>query len=188
MSARFIYLHGFASGPASRKARFFKEKLEARGGAVLVPDLAPDFEHTTITDQLARAVALLGDSPVILVGSSMGGYISALAAAGKMRERIRGLVLLAPAFRLAERWKARMEPLHYGFLEDAGTHPPLPSVKQPVIAFAGTKDTLVEVPVVREFCEAGEGRELVVVEADHDLVEALDEIWSRTASWLDRLG
>jgi predicted esterase YcpF (UPF0227 family) len=47
---RIIYLHGFASGPGSSKARFFRERLERIGAAVEVPDLAAgDFEHLTIT-------------------------------------------------------------------------------------------------------------------------------------------
>ena len=51
--ARIIYLHGFASGPSSGKARFFVDRLEKLGTTVEVPDLAAgDFEHLTITGQL----------------------------------------------------------------------------------------------------------------------------------------
>jgi uncharacterized protein len=51
---QILYLHGFASGPSSSKARFFRERLERAGASVEVPDLAAgDFEHLTITAQLA---------------------------------------------------------------------------------------------------------------------------------------
>ena len=50
---RIVYLHGFASGPASSKARYFKEHLETAGARVDVPDLAAgDFEHLTISGQI----------------------------------------------------------------------------------------------------------------------------------------
>ena len=51
---RILYLHGFASGPGSNKARYFQRRLEAAGARVAALDLARgDFEHLTITGQLA---------------------------------------------------------------------------------------------------------------------------------------
>ena len=51
---RILYLHGFASGPQSSKARYFRSLLERAGARIDVPDLADgDFEHLTITSQLA---------------------------------------------------------------------------------------------------------------------------------------
>jgi len=47
---RILYLHGFASGPSSSKARYFRGRLEAAGAHVEVPDLAAgDFEHLTLS-------------------------------------------------------------------------------------------------------------------------------------------
>ena len=46
-----IYLHGFASGPNSRKARLFREKFTVAGQSIRVPDLAQgDFAGLTLTD------------------------------------------------------------------------------------------------------------------------------------------
>jgi predicted esterase YcpF (UPF0227 family) len=70
---RTIYLHGFASSPASRKARYFVEKLAGRGITVEALELAPDFEHLTITSQLAVVEKTSHGDPVVLIGSSMGG-------------------------------------------------------------------------------------------------------------------
>ncbi|HXB66720.1 MAG TPA: YqiA/YcfP family alpha/beta fold hydrolase [Candidatus Acidoferrales bacterium] len=140
---RIVYLHGFASGPSSSKARYFRQRLQAAGARVEIPDLAAgDFEHLTITGQLAvveRAVQqaahwaadwATGPSghpePVALMGSSLGGYLAALYAA-RHPEVVR-LVLLAPAFGFARRWPERlgaeqvaqwqsagaMEVFHYG--------------------------------------------------------------------------
>ena len=51
---RFIYLHGFASGPLSGKAQFFRRRLAERGVNVEIPTLDQgDFENLTITRQLA---------------------------------------------------------------------------------------------------------------------------------------
>ena len=47
---KYIYLHGFASGPGSTKARFFRDRFAEAGRELRVPDLAAgDFEHLTIT-------------------------------------------------------------------------------------------------------------------------------------------
>ena len=47
---RVVYLHGFASGPGSKKARYFSERLAECGVSLEVPDLAEgDFENLTVT-------------------------------------------------------------------------------------------------------------------------------------------
>ena len=74
---RILYLHGFASGPSSGKARFFRHYLEARGAQIEIPDLAAgDFEHLTLTGQLAVIERAANREPVALIGSSMGGYLA----------------------------------------------------------------------------------------------------------------
>ena len=76
-----VYLHGFASGPGSTKARFFHARFAELGVALDVPDLAPDFTHTTMSGQLAAVDGILARGPAVLLGSSLGGYLAALAAA-----------------------------------------------------------------------------------------------------------
>ena len=113
---RIVYLHGFASGPSSSKARYFRERLEAAGAnrpeaasvKVDIPDLAAgDFEHLTIGSQLTVVESAAGPGPVSLMGSSMGGYLAALYAA-RHPEVVERLVLLAPAFGFARRWPERL--------------------------------------------------------------------------------
>ena len=44
-----IYLHGFASGPQSTKAQFFRRRFEELGIAMQIPDLSEgNFEGLTI--------------------------------------------------------------------------------------------------------------------------------------------
>src|ERR1700678_4151148 len=95
---RVVYLHGFASGPQSGKARFFAERFGARGVPFVAPRLDEgDFEGLTISGQLKVVEKAVGEGPVVLMGSSLGGYLAALYAA-RHREAVEKLVLLAPAF------------------------------------------------------------------------------------------
>src|SRR5207237_9379712 len=81
---RLFYLHGFASSSHSTKAASFRERLQARGVRVSIPDFnEPDFATLTMTrmlNQLDREIAADGDEPVVLMGSSLGGTLAILAA------------------------------------------------------------------------------------------------------------
>lgn len=204
------YLHGFASGPGSTKAQFFRGRLAGLGVDLAIPDLAPDFTHMTITSQLAIVEPLLsGDT--VLMGSSLGGYLAALVAA-RRPERVRGLVLLAPAFGFADRWEARvgadvfarwkrdrtMQVLHYGLdrelplsfdlIDDAHRYPAEPDPACPALVIAGRRDDAVPLPVVEHFAAARTGRDLVVYDAGHELTEVLAPMWDRTRAFLAGLG
>ncbi len=69
------------------------------------------FEETTITnwrEDAIDAIDHLTDGPLVLVGSSMGGWTSLLATLARP-ERVRGLVLIAPAPDFTERLMWRSE-------------------------------------------------------------------------------
>lgn len=104
-----LYLHGFASSAQSSKARFFAAHLAPVGIALDCPDFnAPDFSTLTATRMIAQTEAMirgLSPGPVVLIGSSLGGFVAwhvaARAhgrAAGPTTPWIDRLVLLAPAF------------------------------------------------------------------------------------------
>lgn len=91
-----IWCHGSLSQPWGAKSKSLADIAQTQG---LTMD-APDFQDLEDPDQrVDRLVAKLKDSdtPVILVGSSMGGYVASAAA---RQLDVRGLFLLAPAFYL----------------------------------------------------------------------------------------
>src|SRR5262245_34989056 len=122
-----VYLHGFASSPASSKAQRFRQECEARGLGFACPDFnEPAFDTLTVTrmlDQTRDAIASVGDGPVALVGSSLGGFVAVHAAARATPGKVARLILMAPAFDFGgnrlrqlgdagiEKWRAE------GFLE-----------------------------------------------------------------------
>ena len=102
----FIYLHGFASGPSSKKASAFKNKFQEVGVSLNIPDLeGGNFENMTLTSQINIIFNLLDQlqcKKVCLIGSSMGGYLATLVA--QVREEIQATYLMAPGFNFLERW------------------------------------------------------------------------------------
>lgn len=100
-----VWLGGFRSDMAGTKAEAIAQWAIARGRAYVRFDYfghgesSGDFARGTITRWREDALAVLDDltqGPLVLVGSSMGGWISCLAAAVRA-ERIQALVLIAPA-------------------------------------------------------------------------------------------
>jgi uncharacterized protein len=204
---RFVYLHGFASSPESRKAHFFVAQLQRLGFTVNVPDLAEgDFERLTISAQLRVIERVSGLKPTILIGSSLGGYLAALYAA--RHPEVDRLVLLAPAFDFHRLWTAQLGPeqlanwretgairvfhyaagrelpLGYEFLEDASHFEPFPDFCQPALIFHGNHDPVVPVIYSSKFVEAHANARLVRLESGHELTDVLDAIWPRSQSFL----
>jgi uncharacterized protein len=208
-----FYLHGFASGPGSTKARAIAARFEALGVPVAAPDLTPGeegFERSTPSSMLAVAEAALAAAPPphALIGSSLGGYLAALAAS--RNPAVQRLVLLAPAFRLAERWLARLGPeeiarwkaeglevLHFGsgrrrrigwgFMEDASRWPAWPEVRVPVLCIAGRRDELVPIEDVERFVARTPGARLLALDDGHELVASVDRIFEEARVFLGPL-
>ena len=102
----FVYLHGFASSPSSKKATAFKNKFKEIGVSLNTPDLeGGNFENMTLTSQVNIVLDLLDQfqcKKVCLIGSSMGGYLATLVA--QRRVEIKATYLMAPGFNFLERW------------------------------------------------------------------------------------
>ena len=99
----FVYLHGFRSSPASVKAAQFAVAVAAMPAAT-----RPALHVPTLTDRPAQALAQIerlvaaAESPVCLVGSSLGGFYATVAAE---RHGLRA-VLVNPALRPDEGLRA----------------------------------------------------------------------------------
>jgi len=199
---RILYLHGFASGPSSTKARYFRARWEALGASVEVPDLAAgEFERLTLSRQLAIVDALAQRHrarPLALAGSSMGGYLAALYAA--RHPDVARLVLLAPAFAFARRWPERLgpaamerwratgtmevfhyaqngpRPISYSLMEDAAAYEDFPDFRQPALIFHGAHDDVVPAELSRTFAASHPNATLEIVDSGHDLINVLDGI------------
>ncbi|TRW96725.1 alpha/beta hydrolase [Paracoccus sp. M683] len=100
-----VFLGGFRSDMEGTKALYLRDLAQEQGRAFLRFDYSGHgqsdgaFEAGGIGDWFADALAVIRDlteGPQVLVGSSMGGWISLLVA-GAMPERIAGLVTIAAA-------------------------------------------------------------------------------------------
>ncbi|MFC5069500.1 alpha/beta hydrolase [Flaviflagellibacter deserti] len=129
-----VWLGGFKSDMASTKASFITEWGKNAGRATLRFDYSGHgesegrFEDGTISHWLEDALTVVrahaGEAP-ILVGSSMGGWISLLAARILAAEgrTLSGLVLIAPAADFTEdlMWK-RFTPAQKKAIEKHGVY------------------------------------------------------------------
>jgi pimeloyl-ACP methyl ester carboxylesterase len=196
-----IYLHGFASGPQSSKAQFFRRRFEELGVAMQIPDLSGgNFEELTISGQLRVIQRIAVGDDVRLIGSSMGGYLAALYAA--RHPEVTKLILMAPAFGFARRWPLMLGeekvaewrrtgwlPIyHYGdkrerrvgyeLLEDAKRHEDYPEISQPALIFHGRQDDVVPVEYSEEFAVRHPQVTLRIMESGHELINVLEEMWT----------
>lgn len=205
-----FYLHGFASSPSSSKAAFFAQKIAPR--PLQAPDFnEPDFQSLTITRMIAqtgRKMDEAGAGPVALIGSSLGGFV-ALQAAARWPDRVKRLVLLAPAVdlrperlaelgnRTIEEWRAtgtldifhfaygRLMTLGFDLYRDAEQYDAVNlEVDQPIQVFQGLRDEAVNPETVERWSAARPNVELHMLDDDHQLHASLDYIWEKVADVL----
>ncbi len=152
-----IFAHGRESGPWGNKIRALALVVEKLGGQVISRD------DTDTRDPELRVVRLIEEcrsieGPLVLVGSSMGGYVAAVASQTATPD---GLFLMAPAFGLP------------GYQHSEVTV----SVKRLQVVH-GWDDDVVPLAAVSEFAKSHRAM-LHLVPAGHALAEQLD--------WLARI-
>ncbi len=211
-----IYLHGFASSPESSKATFFAERFAAAGVKFECPDLnQPAFSTLTVSRMLQlleKRISSLPPADIVLVGSSLGGFVAVEAAArqvGEARHPIVRVILLAPAVELewdrwsevgpggVERWRKagdvevfhyaldRPERLAFTFYEDADRYDPASRrLALPMLIFQGRQDESVSPEVVERFSQRQSAATLYMLDDTHQLKNSLDFIWRETARFL----
>lgn len=201
--SRIVYLHGFASGPESRKALIFQERFKT----LETPDLTEgNFEGLTISGQLGVIERLLRGEAAALIGSSMGGYLAALYAA--RHPEVSRVVLLAPAFGFARRWAEQIGPerleawrregsmevfnyregrpvrLGYGLMRDALGYEDEPAFSQPGLIVHGLDDDVVPVKHSRRFAAGHPNVTLIEKRSGHELTDLVEEIWEEARRFL----
>jgi alpha-beta hydrolase superfamily lysophospholipase len=200
---KFLYLHGFASGPDSKKGVAIATHLAARGIGVERLNLrVPSFEHLRLSAMIEAARAAIGaaDDRAVVMGSSLGGLTAARLA--ERDARVVALVLLAPAFQLVSQWRARgggaewreaeergwfeVDDLVYGgrvhvdfeFTSDVARvdSTPFPDIRVPTLIVHGTRDEVVSFDRSRDFAKNRPNVRLVPVDDGHDLGASIETI------------
>jgi pimeloyl-ACP methyl ester carboxylesterase len=213
LGPRWLYLHGFASSPDSTKAQALASHYARHGIALERPDLRkPSFEGLRLSAVVAHVAACIGDDRdrALLIGSSLGGLAACRLA--EQDARVCALVLLAPAFGLAKRWrqglgasgwnawraKDRLETLDYatgqkrhvdfGFVDeiermDAADNG-FPNVRVPTLIVHGVRDETVGIDGSRAFARGRRHVRLVEVDDSHELRNSLPRIAAEADSFL----
>ena len=183
--------------------RFLRDRDYHVHGWRLGLNLGPDARTVTGLGQRFVALRARHRRKVSLIGSSLGGYLAALYAS--RHAEVEKLVLLAPAFGFARRWaemedttawrrtgykevyhygQGRMCRLSYQLMEDALRYEDFPSFTQPALVFHGTLDDVVPAKFSQEFAATHVSAQLHLLNSDHELLDALDEIWRKTEPFL----
>ena len=160
-----IFSHGQESGPWGTKIRAMADAVRLRG------HVADSIDYQGIKDPDVRVDKLIAacgdlDDPIVLVGSSMGGYV-ATAAAGAVGAK--GLFVLAPAFHMEA--------------HGLGT-PSAPDIPMSIVH--GWHDDVVPVDNSIRFARACSAT-LHIVDGDHRLTANIDTINELLLQYLDGL-
>lgn len=208
-----VFLHGFRSNADGTKATALAAHARARGRAWLRIDLSGHgrsdgefaaFRLSHLLDDVLCVLAAFPQRPVVLVGSSMGAWLSVLAA--ERCAAVRALVLLAPGFnfiqehfgalpadqcahwervgrlRFDDPYEGGAYELDHAILADAAPFDVLNRpvrLSCPVVILHGNADEQVPLSVSRRFLatlNAPEARLQVVPGGDHRLTRAVPQI------------
>lgn len=154
MKPLVLFAHGKESGPWGSKIKHLALIAEKHGAKVLSPDYS-DLPEPDARVQRLLSLPLLPHEGLVMVGSSMGGYVSTLAS---QILKPAGLFLMAPAFYLP------------GYRDQA----PVSGAARTSVVL-GWRDEVV--PVEHGLRFAREQRaELHVLDGDHRLNEVLDDV------------
>ncbi|MFM5999384.1 MAG: YqiA/YcfP family alpha/beta fold hydrolase [Dolichospermum sp.] len=198
----YLYLHGFASSPQSKKAQDIQKRLSKLQISMFIPDLnTGGFSDLTITRQIQQVTTNfpVNSRPVTLIGSSLGGLISAHIAQQYLQ--VKRLILLAPAFGFLSHWLPKLGtglklweltkyimiyhygyqkllPLHYNFVKDAHQYSEdLLQRPVPTLILHGKYDKVIPVQASRSFANSRFWVELKEFNSDHALGNVSQEIW-----------
>jgi uncharacterized protein len=206
-------MHGFASGPGSRKAVALADHFAGRGIEMARLDgRVPSFERWRLSAMIDVIRGAIGDDTdrAVVFGSSLGGLAAARAA--EEDARICALVLMAPAFRIVERWPARIGAeafraweetgwievqdhargaparMHFDFIRDVreveSRSGGWPDVRVPTLIVHGARDDVVDPALSRAWAAGKRHVRLVEVDDEHELASSIPIIIARAEEFL----
>ena len=127
MTRNMIFLHGLESSSQTYKAGVIRQSFPE----LIVPDFSGPLEN-----RMQALYPILGDKKDwTIIGSSFGGLMGALYAA-QNPERVRKLILLAPALIFSDFTASLPEPVHV-----------------PTVVYHGRRDETIPIQPVQELCE-----------------------------------
>ena len=213
MGPRWLYLHGFASGPGSAKGVALARHYADRGVTLARLDLRlpslPHLRFSAMTQAVRDAIGGPRERAVVF-GSSLGGLCACRVA--EADARVSALVLLAPAFRMAERWRQRLGDdawrdwqrsgwldiqdyatgaparIDFGFVRELaeldGAGDGWPDVRVPTLIVHGRADDAVDIGLSRAFAAGKRWVRLVEVDDGHALTASLHRITAEADAFL----
>jgi len=144
MQSTRVFIHGLESTSRGTKGAFFHERYPEM--------ILEDFEGSFLQRMEKLEELLAKKTGLILVGSSYGGLMAAVYAC-QNQERVRKLILLAPALHLEPYAPYRNKKLHI-----------------PIAIVHGLRDDVVPLPAVRTIAERlFENHTFSAVDDDHSL-------------------
>ena len=165
MTKTIIFSHGKDGSPHGRKAVLFAELAADLNAHLAIPDYRSTSSMEHRIDMLVSLIPQQGQT--ILVGSSLGGYLSIMAS---HRVCVDGIVLLAPALGLP------------------GYNPGKPDIKCPnSLIIHGWKDTVIPAERVFEYAKRRDGLQLTLVDDDHRLHESFHIIRATFILFMQRI-
>ena len=189
---KILFAHGLEGSPNGSKPTWMKESL---GWEIICPEMSKN--GWTIADQtevIAEAISKNEDIDVIM-GSSYGGLAIANASERFVERNLR-LVLLAPAFGLADNFRSvageegltewentgSRQYFHHGFGHEvefgwdfitSADEMSWPNLHHPTIILHGSQDDIVPIESSRKVSESNELVEIIEVEDGHRLADSL---------------
>jgi len=155
MTNTLVFIHGLESTSQGTKGQFFRKNFPQ----MIVEDYFGDFN-----ERMQKLAGLIdGKDNLILVGSSYGGLMAAQYAL-QNENRVRKMILLAPALMLPE------------FTPEAGKQ-----LNIPVTIYHGTEDDVVDPYLVKSIAEKVFRRlEHHLVSDDHSLTKTFPSLnWEK---------
>ena len=151
MKSLVLFAHGKESGPWGSKIKHLAQIAEQQGAKVLSPDYS-SIQNPDDRVQHMLALSLVPHDKLVLVGSSMGGYVSTIAS-----EKLKpaGLFLMAPAF----------------YLDGYSNQSPVSAAESTMIV-AGWQDDVIPIEHSVRFAQQ-QRAELHLLDSDHRLNSVL---------------